>query len=330
MSDEDFAALNGDGPQGDIADISGTDTETVIEPLQTQADAPVADGQATAADAPQVEPEQKMVDIRALQEARAEIRKRDEELAKTRAEQIRIEERLNILNQAIAAQNKPQEQAPVVPSKDEDPLGYYEHQIQELNQRLSKVDQTEQQRQQQAQAEQQHTMLLKQASSYIDQAASENPQVSEALDYAFEGLRNEIQSDITRRGVPVTHQAMEYERLWKSSVATMAQRLLSNPQGAAEFIFRNARYYGWGYQPPQQQAQVQQPVVQQAPVVAQPTVQQRQEQQQRHQSLSGVTGAEPPKTLTAKELSSMSQKEYNELLKTVAGKKILEEQFGGY
>lgn len=323
MSDDDFAALNGD---------SGSSVSEPIEEAPQQAqDAVVADPVPDAAQAqepaPQAEPEQKMVDIRALQEARAEIRKRDEELAKTRAEQIRIDERLNILNQALAAQNKPQEQAAVVPSKDEDPLAFYDHKIETLEQQLARFNEAEQQRTQATQAEQQHNALMARASSYLDQATTVNPQVSEALNFAFDGLRGEIRDTVLRNNVPVERQAAEAERLWRASMAQLAQRLPPDPQAAAEYVFRNARYYGWGYQPPQA-AQAAAPAPQ-APQVQQPTIQQRADQQARHMSLSGVSGAEPPKQIDAKTIASMSDKEWREFVKTNAGKKAMEEHFGG-
>lgn len=337
MSDEDFAALNGD-TASDQAGIPSVDAsapqETQDAPLAQ--DAPVA-GQ-TQENAPQAEPEPKMVDVRAVQEARAEKQRLFEEFTRYRqekeAEFARLDERVKIINQAIAAQNKPQEQAAVVPSKDEDPLGFYEHKLETLEQQLARFNEVEQQRTQATQAEQQHNALMARASTFIDQAVTVNPQVSEALNFAFDGLRGEIRQTVAdgiAKGTVHPHmQAAETERLWRASMAQMAQRLPPDPQAAADFVFRNARYYGWGYQPPQaaQAVQVASPA-QQVVQVQQPTIQQRAEQQQRHMSLSGVSGAEPPKAIDAKTIANMPEKEWREFVKTAAGKKAMEEHFGG-
>jgi len=333
MSDDDFAALNGDG---------GSSGGEPIEDAPEQAqDAVIADPAPDAAQvqepAPQAESEPKMVDVRAVQEARAEKQKIFEEFTRYRqekeAEFARLDERMKIFNQAIAAQNQPQQRAPAVPSKDDDPLAFYDHKIETLEQQLARFNETEQQRTQATQAEQQHNAMMARASSYLDQATTVNPQVSEALNFAFDGLRGEIRDTVLRNNVPVERQAAEAERLWRASMAQLAQRLPPDPQAAAEYVFRNARYYGWGYQPPQQaqaaQAEQIAAQAQQAPQVQQPTIQQRADQQQRHMSLSGVSGAEPPKPIDAKTIANMSEKEWKDFVKTTAGKKAMEEHFGG-
>lgn len=267
-------------------------------------DAQLDPGQPAIAKPDAQQDEQKTVDVRALQEARAEARAAREEAARVRDERIRLEERLNILNQAIAAQQKQPEQVKTGPTKDEDFIGWSEHKIETLEQQLARVNETEQQRAQAQQAEQQHNVLISRASNTLDSAIAANPQVSEALNHAFEGLREEIKAELVKHNVPQHLQAQEAERLWRSSMATMAQRLPADPAQAAEFVFRNARYYGWGYQPQQQAPQTQQ---------NRPNPQELAARQERHMSLSNIQGGEAPQALTLDAVAKMSEKEFNKL-----------------
>lgn len=333
VSDEEYAALNGDGPQGDIADIGGADTETGTEPLQTQTDAPVADGQPVAADAPQGEPEPKMVDVRALQEARAELRRRDEELRKRDEEFARADERMKLLQQAWEQQRQPTVEAPKIPSLEEEPLEHMDYRLKAADDRFKSVEEklaayekAEADRAEQAKVARHQQALINEVDTVLASAGTKYADVNEAFEFAANGIKQEIGRILQQQGITGPAAIERGEQMLKAETLRLAQQCPRDPDQAAEFVRRNARWWGWSG--PQQAQSAQQPA--QAAQVAQPTVQQRQEQQQRHQSLSGVTGAEPPKTITAKELSSMTQQQYNELLKTVAGKKILEEQFGGY
>ena len=298
LTDDERASLSAEPQQEPAPQIE--------EPIQQQTDQPPA-------------PEEpKMVDIRAVQEARAEARAAREEAARIRDERIRLEERLNVLNQAIVAQQKPQEQAKPVPSRDEDPLGFYEHKLETLEQQLARVNETEQQRTKAIEAEQQFNALTSRAGAMLEQAAAVNPQVNEALDFAFDGLRQEIRQVVAQNNVPPHLQAQEAERLWRSSMATMAQRLPADPQAAADFVFRNARYYGWGYQAPQQPAQVQQ---------NRPNPQELAARQERHMSLSNIQGGEAPQALTLESISKMSEDEFNALNRKL-GDKGMDRLFG--
>lgn len=269
------------------------------------ADALIDANQPTAAKPAEQQPEeQKTVDVRALQEARAEARAAREEAARVRDERSRLEERLNIINQTIAQQQKQAEPQRPVPSKDDDPLGFYEHKIETLEQQLARVNETEQQRAKAIEAENQFNALTARASGVITQAAAANAQVNEALDFAFDGLRAEIRQVMEQNNVPPHLQAQEGERLWRSSMATMAQRLPADPQQAADFIFRNARYYGWGIQAPQAAQQQTQ---------TRPSPQEIAARQERHMSLSSIQGGEAPQALTLEAVSKMSDTEFRKL-----------------
>jgi hypothetical protein len=88
---------------------------------------------------------------------------------------------------------------------------------------------------------------------------------------------------------------------------------------------RNARFYGYGYQPQQNGAA--QTAQQQAP--APKTIQERAEQQERHMSLSGIQGGSAPVKLDAKALVAMTDAQFNELMKTAAGRKQAEQIMAG-
>lgn len=300
-----------------------------ITALQTYEQAPTAEDPAATPEAPaeqqaqaegqqpdaQKPEDQRTVDVRALQEARAEARAAREESARIRDERIRLEERLDILNKAIQAQNQPQQQRQA-PSKDEDPLGYYDHQLQTLEQRLAKADEMEAQRVKAAQAEQQYNDMTARAGSYLQQAAAVNPQVDEALNFAFDGLRQEIQSELARHNVPPHLHAAEGERMWRSSMARLAQRLPADPQQAAEFVFRNARFYGWNQQ------------AQQATAPAVPDPKEVAARQERHLSLSNAAGGSAPAAMDAKTLAGMSDKQFNAWMKSVSNQSAFDEILG--
>lgn len=264
---------------------------------------PVVEAQTASKAADQPQDEQKTVDVRALQEARAEARAAREEVARVRDERIRLEERLNVINQAIAAQQKQSEPAKAVPSKEEDPLGFYEHKLETLEQQLARVNETEQQRVRAVQEEEAYNASLARASAYVDQAAAVNPQVNEALQFAIEGLKVEIAQTLAPHNLSPDRWQVEANRMYRQSMATLAQRLPADPQAAADFVMRNARYYGYGYQPNQQAPQTQ----------TRPNPQELAARQERHMSLSSIQGGEAPQALTLEAVAKMSEKEFNKL-----------------
>ena len=323
MSDEDFAALNGD--------VSEPVT-TVDEPPQTTQDAP-APVQASESP-PSTEPpqtgqnEQKMVDVRALQEARAEIRKRDEEIRRQQEEFARADERIKMLQAAWETQQKKPE-GPKAPDPNEEPIEYFNHKIQTLEEQLAAREKAEAERAEQMRMAEERQAVISQADVVLSRAVEAEPELVEAFQFAFKAVQDNIADWVDQtyphasdaQKVAIFQQTFDNERL---KYARMCPR---DPVKAADFVRRNAWYHGWK----QGLAQAEQPPAQlQAPQVPQPTLQQRQEQQQRHMSLSGVSGAEPPRPLDAKSIAAMSEKEWKEFMKTPAGKKAAEEHFGGY
>lgn len=328
VSDEDFAALNGESAaEEDIVSDASTDVQdapAVVSVPEQQTAAPIA---------PQGDTEPKMVDIRALQEARAEIRRRDEEIARTREEQIRIEERLNLLNEALTRGNKPQEAEPKVPSMEEEPLDHIQHRFgtvdgrfKTVEERLASFEKAAEDKRKADEAEAARQQVVYEADMVIAAAGQQYPDVGDALNFAANGVKQEIHRLLTEKGITGQDYLNRANQMWTNELTRLAQQCPRDPNQAAEFVRRNARYWGWAG--PQQVQQGQQQQNTPAPV-QQPTVQQRAEQQNRHMSLSGITGAEPPKKLTAVDLGKMSEKEFVALRKTVEGRKLLEEEFGG-
>lgn len=330
MSDEEFAALNGDAAVSEEV----YQEETVTEAPQEGAPAVAApEGQTTAETAPQAESEPKMVDVRALQEARAELRRRDEEIARTRAEQVRLDERIKMLNEAITKQNAPKVEEPKIPDPEAEPWEHMQWQLKAAQDRLKEFEERDNQSRQQTQTEREHQAVLDRADWVLAQSRQQEPDVDDAFAFATEAVKGEIHNRLTKAGISGPEYFERFKQMFNNTLTQYAREMPQEPQAAAEHIRRHARFWGWaGPQAQQQAAQPAQNVVQppaQAQV-QQPTIQQRAEQQQRHMSLSGVTGAEPPKVLDAKALANMSDKEYRELLKTASGKKQLEEAFGGF
>lgn len=285
-------------------------------------------------DAPPAQTEPKMVDVRALQEARAAERAAREELAKFRtesaAEKARLDERISLINQAIEAQSKPA--LPKAPSKDEDPLGFYDHQFegvngkfQSLEQKLEAMEKAEKQREEAAVAHAQKINMVKEADSVINVAIAQNPQLQEAIDFAFNGIRGDIAAELDRRQVPFAQRQATAEQWYFNMVTDLAAKCPKDPALAADFVMRNARFYGYGYQSQQPEAQTQtgQPAGQQK------TIQERAEQQERHLSLSGIQGGTAPVKLDAKTLVAMTDAQFNELMKTAAGRKQAEQIMAG-
>lgn len=293
-----------------------TDDERASVGAEPQQELAASSDPAQQQQEPPPQEEQKTVDVRALQEARAEARAAREEAARIRDERIRLEERLNVINQSIAAQQKQAavQQTPS-PSMDDDPLGYFKHELDAVRGELKASKEIEAQRAQAQHAEQQFNELANRAGSVIAQAARADPKVNEALDFAFEGLRAEIRASVENavsKGMLPPHMQMaEAERIWRASIANLSQRVTADPQQAADFVFRQARYYGWGTQPQQQAPMQQQNTPNPAELAA---------RQERHMSLSNIQGGEAPQALTLDAIGKMSDDEFNALARKLGDK----------
>lgn len=248
--------------------------------------------------------EPKMVDVRAVQEARAEARRYQEELARSREAQARLDERMNMLNEALQRQQTPE---PKIPTKDEDPLGYYDHTLNSVASELKAMKEAEAERLEQArqaQAEQQQRdALWSRAGSVYEAAKAKHADVAEAMHAAMQGA----QAEIGRRLQAGMLRPEHAQAALQSHVQEWVRQAPTDPEDFANYCRAHARFWGWnGPQAPQQQ---------------QPSVADLAARQERHMSLSGAAGGEPPKPLDAKSLAEMSEKDFNALMKTVNGRK---------
>lgn len=276
-----------------------------------------------------------MVDVRAVQEARAAARASQEELARFKSEQVatqvRLDERLKLLNDALTNQNKPEE--PKIPTEDEDPFGHLQHELKATKAEIAamKEDRAKEAEYNKSMGERQ--AIIQKADVVIEQAKAKHPDFDEAMNFAVQGVKTEIARRLTAQGVVGEQFAQVGNQMFEATILRYASEMDGmNADDAAEHIRRHARFWGWTPQQVQQAAQpgVQIPQVQQpAPAIVQPTIQQRAEQQDRHMSLSGVQGGTAPIQLDAKGLAAMSDEDYRALLSTVSGKKQVREIMGG-
>ena len=320
LSDADFAALNGDAV---AAEDQATENVQAREPEQavesTQPEPTSQEG------APE---ESQKVDLRALQEARAEKRQLEEKLARYKAEEAeraaRLDERLKLISEALAKQNAPQK--PEAPDPDTDPFGYMQHELQTANERIKAFEEEQRRATERQKADQERQLIIDRADMTLAKARGSNPDMDEALSFATEAVKQEIHRRLSMAGVQGQAYVQQFNDMFNATLTQYAAQCPDDPNEAAEHIRRHARYWGWAG--PQVSAAAQ-PQPAPAPQVQQPSVQQRAEQQQRHMSLSGVTGSEPPKRLTAKDIADMPDKEWRDLMRTAAGRRQLEDQFGG-
>lgn len=315
FSSEELATMN--GPSPDVPESAPV--EVIAEGGQSPA--PAAEISPEAIVEPGVKAPQ-MVDVRALQEARASKRAAEEELAKFKAEYIRIDERLNMLNQAMAA---PKDE-PKPPTMDDDPLEYIKH---EFTQTRAQIEEMKAAQAQQAEFERQNAQrqsIINQADAVLNVSRAKHADVDDAFNFANEAVKAEISRRLQSQGMAGQQFYEAANKMYSDTMLRYAAECPQDPDDAAEHIRRHARFWGWAPQLVQQEQQVQAAVHEQP---QQPTIKQRAEQQDRHMSLSSVQGGQAPVQLDAKSLASMSDDQFKELMRTASGRKQLSEVMGG-
>lgn len=309
----------------ELATMEGSEIvkEEAVAPVLGEDDKQAApEPEATTQDAAPEQKQPQMVDVRAIQEARAAKRAAEEELAKFKAEYIRIDERLNLLNQAMAAP-KADEVKP--PTMDDDPLEYIKHEFTQTRAQLEEMK-AAQARQLEAEQQQiQRQTIINNADSILAVSRTKHTDIDEAFNYATEAVKAEIVRRLQDQGITGQKFYETANQIFADTVFKYAAECPTDPDAAAEHIRRHARFWGWS---PQQAPQLQAPQAAQ-PVAQQPTIQHRAEQQERHMSLSGVQGGQPPVQIDAKSLASMSDEQFKELMKTASGRKQISEVMGG-
>ena len=240
--------------------------------------------------APQPDPNKpaedpKTVDVRALQEARAEARE-----AKQRA--AVLEQRWN---DYLAAQSapKPQEKpAEVIPGPD-DPMGrlnWTAEQIIAFNERQAKEAQ---EREQQSAQEREFQQAFTRVNADYEAAAQTDPTLNEA----YNALRESQGKELLALGYSIPEAKAELDRIERQHVMYVAQRGIS----IANHIKNLAQVRGW-------QAKAPEPAP--APVPAKTDLAAVAAAQQRHQSLSDAPGGEGIAPMDAKALAKMTDKQF--------------------
>lgn len=257
------------------------------------------DGEAPKVETPPAD--ERKVDLRALQEARAE----NKILMERMTALLEVQQR----REAAKAQAEAPT-APVIPKWDADPLSagqWTQDQLLEIKQRLDQKDS-----QQQAwQLEQQET----------DQAyAIANPQFAEAaatdptMLASYSGLRESFAREIAfNAGIPfdtATPQQQQYVRAEIDKLeAQHVKYAVSTRQNVADYVRGLARARGVN---PQAALPTAAPQGQAVPAK---TIAERQEAQSRHLSLGDLPGGAAPTSVSAKDLAKMSQKDFNAFMK---------------
>jgi hypothetical protein len=264
-------------------------------------DEPPADPQKPADPAKPEDP--KMVDVRAVQEARAEARE-----AKQRA--AVLEQRWNDF---IAFQQQPQRQpepeAPTVPGPD-DPMGRLNWTaeqiiaIQEQQQRTA-TEQAQAQRQEQAYKETEAAIVAD-----YNAAAATDPTIAQA----YSALRESQGRELLALGYSIPQAQAELARIERENVMYVAQRGIS----IADHIKGLAAARGWRPAAAQQQP---------APA-AKTDLAAVAAAQQRHQSLSDAPGGETIAPLDAKALAKMSDKEFKAWMSKKGNEQKFDEMMG--
>jgi hypothetical protein len=261
--------------------------------------------------------EPKTVDLRALQEARAEARE-------LRDKYSRLEERTNLILGHLDGQKQAAEKAKEQPAEPPDPnvdifaaIKYERERRMELEKQLSERSQAETQTRQQQEAEaavwgywedsMRSVSATKpdfgEAAKFLSDVRVKQLQAYAAVDPAFNNPRQ---------------IAATIDNELKHIIVTAAQRN-ANP---AEAVYALAQSFG--YQPGQQQAAQGQQERQDGAA----TIREMAQRQERHQSLSSIQGGSAPAKLDAKGLAAMDDAAFQKLMATASGRAEIEAIMG--
>lgn len=266
----------------------------VEEPAQQQVEEPVIEE-------PVQEPAQedtskpvKTVPHQALHAEREEHKQTKAEVAALREQLARHEQRMNALLQQMQPQQPEQQQ-----QVEEDPMPPADDPIAKLEwlerQFIKQQQQTVEQQKvsQEQQAIQRHVMEVDYS---LNQAIAADPTVKEAFDFGVEAIRKHYAS----QGVP----PWDMEQYVRRDMQNYALKAPKDPAALVEYVKANARYFGWGYQPPQAQ--------QPQPSAAAERIDRLQAGVTQNKSLSQAGGK--ALNLTAADIDSMSDDEFSEWL----------------
>lgn len=200
--------------------------------------------------------------------------------------------RFDELMKAQKGPEKKEPEAPAIPDWEEDPIARMQSVEQRIEEFMSGVKgQTEEQKAAQQQREQEQWVIAT-ADQTFAKAAPDNPDIQEAMDFAIQAVQQELQA----KGFYGPAFQQEYQR----QIVHYAANAPQDPRDFAEYVRRNARYWGWGGSQKQEQEQAAQPQVD------------TNEAQRRAKSLSNGGGSPGVSdSITPEQLLNMSEKEFN-------------------
>lgn len=245
-----------------------------------------ADDKPAEPDATKPAEDPKMVDVRAVQEARAEARE-----AKQRA--AILEQRWNDYLAAQAQPKQVEPEKPAIPGPD-DPMARLNWTAEQLvamqeAQQKTAAEQAEAQRQ---------AAIYQEAYSKVDAEYTAAMQTDPTLPEAYNALRKSQGEELLALGYTIPQAKAELDRIEQQHVMYVTQRGIS----IADHIKQLATVRGWR---PAQAA-----IANQAPTAPKTDLAAVAAAQQRHQSLSDAPGGEGIAPLDAKALAKMSDKEF--------------------
>lgn len=280
---------------------STPDAEVVSEDAAATA---ATEGAKPAEPEPVAKPEDqpKMVDVRALQEARAEAREARERAAV-------MEQRWNDF---LAVQNKPKEaEKPAIPNGDDDPIHTVKWTQQQVIEMREAAERRDREDKEAREAFANERALVADAGAEFAEAAKVDP----ALQQAYDALVRSFQAEATLYRVPPHEIQQHLARTELQHIAFARQNRIP----LADYIKGAAQARGW----------------QAAAAVAAPAPAQKTDlaavaaAQQRHQSLSDAPGGDAPAPLDAKALAKMSDKEFKAWMSRKGNDAKFDEIMGG-
>lgn len=282
MTEEDFGLAPTD------EEIAGTMVDPVEEQAETAApevETPV-EPEKPVEPAAKTEEQPRMVDIRALQEARAEARE--------------ARERANLLeqrwNEFISLQRPAKEPEKPVPSEEEDPYATIKWLREQVSDIRSSRQQESEEQAKAREAQEAERALVAEAAAEFSQAVQSDASVKQA----YEALISSLQREAAVYQMPPHVLQQHLARTEMQHIAFARQNRIP----LASYIKGLATARGW--QPQTEQAA---PAAPAAPA-AKTDVAAIAAAQQRHQSLSDAPGGEAVPPLDAKALAKMSDKEF--------------------
>ena len=226
--------------------------------------------------------QQKTVDLRALQEARAEAREAKRQAAI-------LEQRWNDFLAGSRQQAKP-DAPPAPPKASEDPLGA----MQWTQEQILAMQKAQNAEREQTEAQQREFAEYQALSAPVVEEYETVAKTDPTVVDAYNALRKSQGEELLAMGYSIPEAQQELARLEREHIKFVAHRGIS----IADYLKALAGARGWQPAAPAQQA----PVKTDMKAIA--------DAQQRHQSLSDAPGGEVVPPLDAKALARMSEKEF--------------------